>query len=220
MAAHDFRLTYVSVALSYPPLPRFTTGSIKEFAAAVDSQHPFESIQIAGDTGGVLETEGRRYLRLERDSIELQEKAFDEGWDFLRKNAVDLLSEAEKQFKIPIIIVPRIVLRALSPVPGEVPAAELLREKVLGLDEDQYKLLGDEVRGGSLTVVGGHEDPDFTWSVEIAPYLSDERQVWVEVESNPAPFAADDASDLDNLLDSAYSFLNDRVMTFLASVLH
>lgn len=218
--AQEFRLTYVSVAISYPPVARFTTGSIKDFAAAIDGQHPFESIQIAGDTGGVLETEGRRYLRLERDSMELQERGFDEGWNFLRKNAVDLLSAAEKHFKIPIIIVPRITLRALSPVPSDVPAADLLREKVLGLDEDQYGLLGEEVRGGSLTVVGDHADPDFAWSVEIAPYLSDQGQVWLEVESNPAPFAADDASDLDSLLDATYDFLDKRVMTFLASVLH
>jgi len=223
MGARDFRLIYVSVSLTFPPLPRFRQGAIKRFAAEIDNEHPFESVENRSDAGGVLETEGRRWLRIDRDGLEFQERSVEEGWDVVSRNAVDLVERARKSFQIPFYLVSEIIVRALSPVEPE--ASKLLQERALGVNPEQYQLLGKDVRGGSVTVVGTHEDPEFNWSVEIAPYLSDETNVWIEVESHPLGLGTDvdEGGDEDDLLSEGlhgtYKFLNENVMTFIANVL-
>lgn len=216
----DFRLTYASLALSYPPLPRFKGGAIKEFAAEIDPAHPFESVRVTGDAGGVLETEGRRWLQLEREGLELQERTIDGSWELTCKRMVDLIGSALERFSIPIVIPQEVLLRALWPIPQQdMEAAALMRSKALGVEDAAYKLLGDNVRGGSVTVVGAKEeaDPNFRWSVEIAPYLTDETQIWVELEANPLGMG--DQELVEKALQGSFDFLQDNVMKFMDTVL-
>lgn len=214
----NFRLTYASVSLGYAPLPRFESSKIKSFAAEIDAAHPFESTRVIGDSGGILETDGRRWLRIERDGLELQERSVDEGWELVKKQMIDLLGTAMDRFEIPFAIPQEILLRALWPIPNDRAASELMQESALGVRDGQYKILGEDVRGGSVTVVGSNEEPDFRWSVEIAPYLTDETQIWVEVEANPIGFGR--VEEIAIFLDGAYEFLDDKVMKFIESVLH
>lgn len=90
MTSQGLRLTFVSIDISFPNLPRFSGKTFADFYSEIHDRHPFESIEIQGDSGAVLETEGERRLEIRRDGVALQEQVRVD-WELIKRGTVDLL---------------------------------------------------------------------------------------------------------------------------------
>lgn len=213
MRSEDLRPTYLSIALDYPRLPRFTGDELPRFYADIHTRHPFEECDA---NGGKLYTEGERTLSIRREDLVLTEYVRD-AFEVVRKNTVDLIAEAAKHFKITLFRVQSIKLRALWPVGEEfTPVNEALQEHMLKLSEDNYQFLGGNIETVPVEVVGDHEDPIRHWHVRLDTYGGDQTQMYISLEMyfyDPLS----DANVISGHLELAHDFITHNVTRFVNS---
>lgn len=69
----------------------------------------------------------------------------------------------------------------MYPTGSETKISELLCSRAVSLTFDNLWFLGD-VHGIALHLTGVHEeDPHFHWRLEVAPFMSDESQLFLEL---------------------------------------
>lgn len=215
MRREDLTPIYVSVDLSYPPLPRFKESELPAFYAEVHRTHQFESFEMHGDSGGVLETEGERRLRVTRGELEYEEYVRDvrDAFPLVRQRTVELLEDAAKHFSLRLFILTDTTIRALWPTSDDTEVSKTLRERAFSINDDQFNLLGD-VDGAAMSLTGMREEPDFHWTLEIAPYLRDESKLFIELSAHPhEPYETPRV--VGEFMQSTFDFLDDNVVHFV-----
>jgi len=179
--AEDLRPIYLEVSLDFPRLPKFTGDELPAFYAAVHSRHPFERCDA---NEGFLATERERRFEIDRDELVLSEE-LRTAFDVAQKNAVDLIGEAAKpeHFNIRLFKVESVKIRALWPVAEEfVPVSDTLRDKLLTLNEDHFKFLGD-VESVPVEFVGDSPDPFRHWHVRLDGHGGDDSLLYIVLEN-------------------------------------
>lgn len=212
MRAEDLLLTYLYVEIDYPQLRRFTGDEFPDFWHRIHRTHPFEA---ADANEGLFETESERRFAVDRTEMALQEWVR-VGFEPLKKNAVDLFSEAIDHFGVTFFRVANVTLRAQWPVPEESqPISEALRDKLLQLADDNYKFLGD-VEGTPVEFVGDAEDPDRHWHVRIDASRKEDSPLYIETV-NYFFVPLQKAEVLGEYLQVSYDFLTHNVTHFVNS---
>jgi hypothetical protein len=214
-------LSFVSVTLNYPPLPRFSGTELPEFYSEVCKRHQFDSFRLVGDSGALLETEAERRLKIDRDAFIYDEYLRgSRSFPLVKQRAADLVSDAAQHFgQIRLFLLQDCTLRALWPVPEAIEDVEAeLREQAFKIREDQFAQLGG-ISGVGMHLTGHRgEHGNFGWGVEIAPYFPEERNLFIEVNSHAhEPMTTSD--EVADFIDTTYRFLTDNVVDFVNTFL-
>jgi len=215
-------LTFVSYRLLYPSLDRFH-NEIAEFLPRAREYFPFEHFHMDGDSGGVVESEGRKRLEIERDRLSFQEQVT-EDFDVVKINIVHLMTLTLLHFEIPVFVLRRVTLRQRWPMePGAPPAGEAMRERAIKLEPSNFEPLGPIENTGLHLVgsVGGEEDAshqdggrEFHWHLEIDPFQTSDNDLYIQLQTYFAdPLTT--AEDLADALQASHAFLYDNVGKFV-----
>jgi hypothetical protein len=217
----DLSLTYAGVTLLYPPLPRFRGNELPDFYSDVCKRHQFDSFSLLGDSGARLETEAERKLAIEREEFSYEEhvRNIRDAFPMVKNRTVDLVSDAAQHFGLRFFLPQDCTMRAVWPVPQEIGDVEAeLRDKAFNIRSDQFDHLG-EVSGVGMHLTGHRgEAKDFGWSLEVAPYLPEEGNLFIEVSSHiHSPLQT--ADEVGDFLQDTYDFLTEDVVAFVNAFL-
>jgi hypothetical protein len=216
------RLTFVAYRLLYPRLARFQ-NEIAEFLPRAREYYPFEHFHMDGDSGGVVETEGRKRLEVEREGFQYQEQVT-EDFDVVRMNIVHLMTLTLLHFEIPVFIVGRVTLRQRWPMePGAPAVGDAMRERALKLEPNHFAPLGSIENAGLHlvgTTGGGEDDADqeggreLHWHLEIDPFQTSDNDLFIQLETYfTGPLTT--AEELGEVLQASHDFLYDNVGKFV-----
>jgi hypothetical protein len=217
----DLSLTFASVTLLYPPLPRFKGTELPDFYSEVCKRHQFDSFSLSGDSGALLETEAERRLKIEREELEYQEyvRNIRDAFPIVRQRTVDLIADASEHFGLRLFLPQDCTMRALWPVPDDLgDVADELRDKAFSIRQDQFEQLGG-ISGIGMHLTGHRgDDQDFGWTLEIAPYFPEDGNLFVEVTAHQhSPLREPD--DVGMFLQETYDFLTTDVVAFVNTFL-
>lgn len=224
MDSEQVRLTFVSVDLLYPPLPRFTGTQLPDLYAAVCKRHNFEVFERQGEEGATFGTKGVRELIIGRDRIHIEENV-QIHYDLLQRNFADLVGIACENLGISTLSMPRILLRALWPLSadGEDEAGERLRASAFKVNDDQFGLL----RAENIDAVGlflhlTREEDEHSrlelGPLELGPYLEDSSQLFLELDQHRHETIETPAV-LQERLRSVYDYFHGQVVPFVGTLL-
>lgn len=218
MNRDDMKLTFAQLRLLHPPLPRFQTNQLAELFAKLCKSHDFESFEARGDSEAEFGTEGVRTVHLMRDRVHLDEQVR-VSFDLLRREFRDISETMKDELGIQAYFAPNTRLRMLWPLPPNADgddndAGDILRTKVIQLNEDQYKLLGaSSIENISLTIDTEGEG-DLHRSIELGPYSRDPSQLFIELETMRHDLV-ETPSVLEQYLESDYNYLRKEVASFV-----
>lgn len=217
----DLSLTFLGVTLLYPPLPRFKGNELPDFYSEVCKRHQFDSFSLIADSGALLETEAERKLRIERDEFAYEEhvRNIRDAFPLVRQRTEDLVTDASEHFGLRLFLPQDCTLRALWPAPEELGDIQTaLREKAFSIRDDQFEQLGGMTAVGMNLVGHREEEADFGWSLEIAPYLPEEGNLYVEVSAHRhRPIQS--PGGVGEFLQETYDFLTDDAVHFINTFL-
>ena len=217
----DLSLTFVAVTLLYPPLPRFKGNELPDFYSEVCKRHQFDAFSLVGDSGALLETEAERRLKIEREELSYEEhvRNIRDAFPMVKQRTVDLVNDASQHFGLRLFLPQDCTMRALWPVPEDLgDVDDELREKAFNIRDDQFEQLG-QVSGVGMHLTGhSGEGGDFGWLLEIAPYLPEEGNLFVELSSHQHG-AMGKADDVGDFLQTSYDFVTNNVVAFVNTFL-
>lgn len=232
MRTDQRRLTFLSLRLLYPRLNRFS-NEIAEFLPGAREQYPFEHFHMDGDSGGVIETEGKRRLEIERETLYYQERVTDDI-SVVKRGVTDLLTLAFLHFEIPIVIVNQIELRQRWPMDlGSGSVGDAMREHALKLEPEHFAPLGqlqnvglhlvgtvnpEQGDDGKVTEAGpaeGDETSAFHWHLEVDPYQRIQEEFHIELRTHFSQ-PLEEAGQVADAIEASHSFLDDNVGKFIS----
>ncbi len=216
MRPDEMRLTYVSLDLSFPPVPRFVGAQLAELYAQLCGRHALENFQAHGVEGATMGTEGGYNLDLRRHGLTLQEHV--QGHlDLIKRDFADMVGMVQERLHISWFFEPRVELRALWPVGEDQDVFQAMRDGVLALQQEHFDLLPNlDVRAVGLRLHGDRTSPNGHFDLELMPWVRDGTQLAVEARAWEHS-ALENASDVEQRLATAYEYLEQHVTKFVTS---
>lgn len=199
--------------LAFPPM-EFEQRVLKELYLDTSSAHNFTEFKILNG-GAVLSLGERRQFNILRDRVIIKDDLTDLTFDAYTRMAVDLCDRAKARTGIPIYLTQSVVIRLLSPIDGEGPAAKDLLEAFIKVEPEALKEFGRPLSGVGLRFVFPPipQDPS-EFQVRLEPYFRDPKMMFLE---NVARFLhpCQDGAGLAAVLNRADGFLKTQVAEFL-----
>ena len=160
-----------------------------------------------------------REVTLRRDSVTMEEQV-ETGFPLVKKNFADIATIVKEELNISVYVEPRVVLRALWPVPegSETAAADLLRTTA-NVNDDQIKLLGDvNLHGVGFSIEATtEEDGGRHLSMSVEPYQRDASQLLLEL-TDWRHLQLETSSVIETRIQESYDFLIQRLAPFVGSL--
>ena len=218
MDRDDLSLSFASLGLMYPELSRFEGTELPRLHAALAERHMFETMTHDHD-GAVLSQEGQQMLTVLRRSLIFDQLAA-RDINLIKRDFADIVGIIQGRLDIRVFWEPRIVLRALWPVPEGTDGVALMRRSAVTLNDDQLGALGaSDVRGVTLRVSVDEKKLDQTKhvNVELGTYLRDPSQLYIELEQIEHA-QIETIALLEQWAQDAYDYFMENVASYADSV--
>jgi hypothetical protein len=215
MNTDEIKLTFVSVALYHPPLPRLRQNELPELFARLTRSYQLETFQITGHTEATFSTEGMHVVHVGRDRLHIDECPT-VAFDLLKRHFSDIANTIKEALGIARFAVPRSRLSLLWPLPPEHDqnVLSIMRGKVINLKDDQYGLLGADSADHLSITIDVEMEEDLSRSIKIEPYESDPSQISIELRTIRRS-TIETMTVIEALLDEDYAYLTERVTEFV-----
>lgn len=218
MDRDNLSLSFASLGLMYPERPRFEGTLLPRLHAELAERHTFETMTHDHD-GAVLSQEGQQTLTVLRRSLIFDQLAA-RDINLIKRDFADIVSVVQGRLDIPVFWEPRVVLRALWPVPTSTDGVALMRRSAVTLNDDQLEVLAaSEVRGVTLRVSVDDEKLEQAKhvNVELGTYLRDPSQLYIELEQIEHA-QIETIARLEQWAQGAYDYFMENVANFADSV--
>lgn len=204
------RLTYASLGLLFPPVPKYTDQDLPSLYAKLCKVHPFESFRQRGD-GAVLTTEAARTLTLDRQTLVLEEYV---RTDIVavRRTFSDIVKTIKDELKIAVFFAPRIEYRLSMPMQD---AGTVLRETALSIKKSQFDLLkAHEIHSVGIVINFDADSDHHHMSLDISPEISDPNYLEAQLESVRHE-TIDSIAIVDQFMGDDYNYLTKNALQFV-----
>lgn len=210
-------LTYASLGLVYPPLPRFTGTKGPELYMKVSRRHSFEVFERHGDERLTFTSEGIREVEIERDRILIRENV-STSFDLVRRNFADMVAIVKEELDIFLFFTPRIILSAIWELSdSRSDASELLRGTFGKIATDQLGLLGlKDLHGIGLQIDADIQEGNHI-SLEINPSYAATNAITIDL-TNIRHDQIETPEIVSQRLEDANDYLRSKVADFVESL--
>lgn len=211
----DLTPIYLKLETVFPPVERFSSQALAELNLAVCQRHSFEGYHLTGDSGAHIYTEGIRDIELDRGNLSITEYVR-KSMDIVKRDFCDIVEVIQKHLNIPVFFGPDVLLRALWPVGGDMGSAI---QRALQINNDQLRLLKMQIDGAGFVIFGTEESGETAvhHQIRIQPYLSDQTQLFIEVDSHSHEVIETPAV-VEQSIQHVYDVLKDSITSFVESL--
>jgi hypothetical protein len=212
----ELSVTYVSLGMLFPPLPRYNGEDLAELYAKLCKRHTLETFEMHGDEGATISTEGRYTIDLKRDRIIIEEDVKRRHFDLIKKDFADMVDVCRDHFNIRGFFEPKIEIRATWPIPNDGDALDAVRETAVGLRDDHFGLLENtEIEGVGLSIRA--LVPDGHLFLDVSPHPADPAQLAISAETWHHTDPLQSAAVIEARLGQAYDYFMDHITRFVSS---